>query len=149
MKKTEEEDFQSTLVSAFSYELLRDTLIPDLLGKHTADLSYWAGKHLARKFPLATNEETVNFFQEANWGILTLMKEKKHRKTFTLSGQVVKKRLEMNNDACFKLEAGFLAQQYEQQHHVLTEAIESVQKRSSSVELTVQWDDTDFVKSDK
>ena len=39
-------------VTSFGYELIRDHVLASILGKHEKDILYWAGKDLARKFPL-------------------------------------------------------------------------------------------------
>ena len=44
----------------FGYELMRDFLLPTILGKHEKDILYWAGKDLARKFPLYRH--SANYF---------------------------------------------------------------------------------------
>ncbi|MEI5905598.1 YslB family protein [Bacillus spongiae] len=149
MENINKEIIKDELVPSFGYELLRDTLIPELLGKHTSELTYWAGKHLARRFPLNNFEEITTFFYEACWGSITLSSEKKNRKVYRLSGPIVEKRLEMDEDACFKLEAGFLAQQFERQNKVLTEATNEIHKRSSIVELIVQWDSSIPIEIEK
>ncbi len=131
------------MVPTFAYELLRDHLIPDLLGKNVNDILYWAGKHLARKFPLASHEEIVSFFQEAGWGTLYLKQTGKTENTYLLSGKTVEKRLAVRSDANFKLEAGFLSQQIEQQKQFLTEGIEEIRKRHSEVLFTIRWDERD------
>ena len=46
--------------------LIRDALIPDILGKDN-NILYWAGRRLARLFPLAKDEELPIFFEQANW----------------------------------------------------------------------------------
>ncbi|MGG3923674.1 DUF2507 domain-containing protein, partial [Geobacillus thermodenitrificans] len=45
--------FESIALSAFGTELLRHSLLPELFGKDSAGLLYWAGKQLARRYPLA------------------------------------------------------------------------------------------------
>ena len=55
-------------VSIFSKELLRDILLPDLLGKDHSQILYWSGKQLARKFPLNNVEDIIDFFLNAGCG---------------------------------------------------------------------------------
>ena len=75
--------------------MLRDILIPDLLGKDTPEISYWAGKNIARKFPLLSIEESSAFFQEAGWGQLLLIDEQRNELKLELSGHMVDRRLQM------------------------------------------------------
>ncbi|GER67060.1 hypothetical protein BpJC7_15190 [Weizmannia acidilactici] len=130
-------------VPAFGYELMRDILIPEILGKETPDILYWAGKHLARKFPLITFDEIVSFFHEAGWGTLTIKKEEKYRIEFELAGPIIGRQLEIGRESTFKLEAGFLAEQYRMQKKLITEAAEEVMKKAKKVRITVQWDQKD------
>lgn len=63
-------------VSAYGYELIREVLLPDMLGQDYADMMYWAGKKLARKFPLESREDLPAFFLDAGWGTLTIAHSK-------------------------------------------------------------------------
>lgn len=58
-------------VSAYGYELIREIVLPDILGPEHSSMMYWAGKRLARKFPLQSWEEIPAFFEKAGWGTLT------------------------------------------------------------------------------
>ncbi|MEM5592036.1 DUF2507 domain-containing protein [Niallia circulans] len=53
-------------VPAYGYELIREILIPELLGRDTPDLLYWAGKRIARLFPLNAVEEAYAFFKKSD-----------------------------------------------------------------------------------
>ena len=130
-------------VPVFGYELLRDILIPDLLGKDTREISYWAGKHLARKFPLLSIEESSAFFQEAGWGQLLLIDERKNELKLELSGHMVDRRFQMRADPCFSLEAGFIAQQIQTQKQVVAEAYDEIKNKQKKVTLIVRWDRKD------
>lgn len=136
---------EQLMVPAFGYELLRNILIPDILGKETPDILYWVGKHLARKFQLLTYEEMVSFFKEAGWGTLSIKKEEKYHIEFELSGPMIERQLDMGAGAepTFKLEAGFLAEQYQMQKKLITEAVEEVAKKAKKIRITVQWDAKD------
>ncbi|KRN89025.1 YslB family protein [Ligilactobacillus ceti] len=128
----------NNLASTFGLELLRDILIPDILGEDN-HIAYWAGKKLARDFALAKDEELPIFFKNANWGILTRTKHKKGKQYFSLTGDIVALRLNNNPDADFSLEAGFLAATIEQQIGFVTEAI--IEKRTKdTIEFFVQVD---------
>ncbi len=41
-------------------KLLRDYVLPSILGKHEDDVLYWVGKDIARKFPCS--DTPVNYF---------------------------------------------------------------------------------------
>ncbi|NMH69932.1 YslB family protein [Bacillus sp. RO3] len=126
--------------------MLRDILIPEILGKHTPDILYWGGKQLSRKFPLHSTEELTPFFNEAGWGTLTLLEQRKNEMTFELTGPVIKRRLSMKADSNFKLEAGFIAEQIQLQRKCVAEAAEEVHKRNHSVKVIVRWDEKDKVE---
>lgn len=51
-------------LNAFAYELLREEVLPDLIGKELDDILYWAGRNLARKYPLETIEEVIYFLKK-------------------------------------------------------------------------------------
>ena len=136
---------QLTLPS-FGYELLRDTLIPELLGNDTNEISYWAGKRIARKFPLQSNEEIQSFFNDAGWGQLECTVESKDTLTFELTGEIVAHRLEVSFEPSFRLETGFLAEQIQLQKELLTEAVEHIHRKQGKITITVQWDKKDPIK---
>ncbi len=146
MEQKKEEIHQHPSVPIFGYEILRDQLIPDILGKHTPDILYWGGKQLSRKFPLHSQEELISFFNEAGWGTLTLVELKKNEMTFELSGPHVERRLSLKSDISFKLEAGFLAEQTQLQKKCVTEAADEIHKRTKSVKIITRWDDKDKVE---
>lgn len=137
--KQQEENDRTLQVPVFGYELLRDMLLPDLLGKDHAQIIYWSGKQLARRFTISTQEEISQFFNEAGWGKLEIIEQNKYEITYLLSGDMVKRRLELNKDATFQLEAGFLAEQIQRQKGKTAEAIEE-QKKRQDIYITVQWD---------
>jgi predicted hydrocarbon binding protein len=127
-------------VSMFAYELYRDILPPVIFGKDTADIFYWAGKQLARKFPLLSLDEVYSFFDEACWGKLRIMKEEKNELLFELSGPFVERKFDIYSEPFFSLEAGFLAEQIQTQKNATAEALEEVHKRSKKVRLLVKWE---------
>ena len=51
-------------LNAFAYELLREELLPDLIGNDLDGILYWSGRNLARKYPLETIEEVIQFFEK-------------------------------------------------------------------------------------
>lgn len=117
----------------FGYEIIRDHVLPDILGKHEADILYWAGKSLARKFPLISLDEAPDFFRQANFGELVLERSSKDEIVFKLSPPKAEGR-------CFKLEAGFLAQQKQKIDGFVTEAYEEVFAKKNSVLISLKWD---------
>ncbi|GIN59139.1 hypothetical protein J8TS2_34580 [Lederbergia ruris] len=135
------------LVPLFAYELLRDILIPEMLGNDTDEISYWVGKHIARTFPLLSNEEISSFFKEAAWGDLELVEQNKKEMKLELTGDIVERRLLMHNEPSFRLEAGFIAEQIQSQKNLVTEAHEEIVKKKKKVFFIVRWDLKDPVQS--
>ncbi|WP_033544089.1 YslB family protein [Planococcus sp. CAU13] len=117
----------------FGYEIIRDYVLSDVLGQHESDVLYWAGKSLARKFPLFSLDEAADFFVEAGFGELALEKAGKDETVFVLRPLKVESR-------CFKLEAGFLAQQKQKIGGFLTEAYEEVSPKKKIVRITLKTD---------
>lgn len=128
---------ENKTVPAFGYDLLRDYLLPSILGKHENDILYWAGKDLARKFPCTDIQLIISFFEDAGWGKLSIEKELK-------DGYI----LHLTNDAdlfhiqnrSFRLEAGFIAQQIQSFNGFLTECFEEKKEKQHLVEFLVKWD---------
>jgi predicted hydrocarbon binding protein len=127
-------------ISGFGYELLRNDLLAELLGKDQHDILYWAGKMIARKYPLATFEEIIDFFEQAGWGTLTVVEEKKQEVHLTLTSELITYRNQHKHDVSYQLEAGFLAMQIQQQIDVIAETYEEQSKRSDKVKFHVKWD---------
>lgn len=131
------ESEQTKTIPTFGYELLRDYVLSSILGKHEGDVLYWAGKELARKFPLFSMEEASAFFQEAGWGQLTLEKETKDSRTYVLTGDDQLLKYEQRN---FRLEAGFLAEQLQHQLGFLTECYEETHVKKQYVQFLLKTD---------
>ncbi|XRG77323.1 YslB family protein [Rossellomorea sp. GAMAL-10_SWC] len=127
-------------ISGFGYELIRNDLLNDLLGKEQNDILYWAGKMIARKYPLATFEEIIEFFDQAGWGTLTVEEEKKQEVHLTLSSELITYRDQQKKNVSYQLEAGFLAMQIQQQIDVIAETYEEQSKRGDKVKFQVKWD---------
>ncbi len=134
-------------VPVFGYNLIREDLLTDLLGKDTPEHLYWAGKRLARKYPLQTIDEIVAFFHKAGWGTLSIKSESKHEMLYVLESEVITERLKANPTSTFHLESGFLAQQTQLQKGVLSEAFEHPGKKGGKVQFTVKWDLKDKIES--
>lgn len=120
----------------FGYDILRDHVLPSILGAHQGDILYWAGKEVARKFPIFSVEELPAFFQEAGWGILSLEKTLKDETFYILT---FGDELNIQNRS-FQLEAGFLAEQYQKLNGLLTECYGEAQSKKERVTFQVKWD---------
>lgn len=127
----------------FGQTLLRDILIPNLLGNETNEILYWAGKEIARQYPLSSIEETILFFERAGFGNLELQKRDKQILIYRLTGTLVESRLNVSNDPSFNLEAGFLAEQIQQQENIYTEAVFEIQLKKETVLITLKQDTKD------
>jgi len=127
-------------VPIFGYELIREVLIPEILGEDASEILYWAGKKLARIYPLENISEVILFFKDAGWGNLVVANESKKELDLELSSPIITKRMQDHTKPNFRLEAGFLAEQIQKQREVITEAFEHSKKRSSKVYFTVKWD---------
>lgn len=119
--------------------LLRDQLLPSLLGKETSALLYWAGKEMARQSPLKDLDEVIDFFETRQFGSLQLIKQEKKKVVFRLAGEIISHRLQ-TSEVSFSLEAGFLAQQYQSIHMVYCEAEYTIIARKKHVELYLMMD---------
>jgi predicted hydrocarbon binding protein len=133
-------------ISIFGYELIREILLPEILGKDAPEILYWAGKRLARKYPLADFNEVIAFFNDASWGQLEIKKETKNEIEIELISPLIVSRVKSKAEHFFQLEAGFLAQQMELQKGVITEAFEHPVKKSNKVQFTVKWDTQDSLE---
>ncbi|MFD3445387.1 YslB family protein [Microbacteriaceae bacterium 4G12] len=140
------EQLQQIQVNAFAYELLREQLIPDLIGKERNRILYWAGKNLARNYPLESFEEVISFFIDAGWGELTIIEQKRREMQLQLVGSLITERYRSKRHSTYQLEAGFIAQQIQQQRGVITETYEEQKKRSDKVLFTVKWDPKDITE---
>lgn len=134
-----------TTHNAFAVNLLRDLLIPDILQEDTSSILYWAGKNMARKYPLPLEDQLITFFLSSGFGELTKVTQKDSKQTWQLSGEFVKNRFIANKKLPdFNLEAGFLAQQIEQLNKIATEANFKVNKRDKTVLITIQTEDSNL-----
>ncbi len=115
--------------SVLSVEVLRDALIPNLLGDESSGILYWAGKDLARQFPVGSTEDLVTFFEQAGWGHLVLIKATEDLVTYELTGEPVARRSAAIKKPDFMLETGFLAEQAVQRTSCISEAKITFQNR--------------------
>ncbi|MGG3469670.1 YslB family protein [Neobacillus pocheonensis] len=132
-------------ISIFGYELVREILLPEILGKDTPEILYWAGKRLARKFPLSDYDQLVEFFINASWGQLNIKHESKNQIEFELASPLLVSRVKSKAENFFQLEAGFLAQQIELQKEAIAETFEHPAKKSNIIHFTVKWDKKDQI----
>ncbi len=121
----------------FGYDLIRNDVLHDILGSDHETILYWLGKSLARRYPLETSEQLIEFFSEASWGTLTLTKEKKKKRVFELTGPWMGK----DDQRCYQLEAGFLAQQIEIALNVISAT--TYEQKKQSVTFIVEFEHRD------
>ncbi|WP_254119238.1 YslB family protein [Bacillus sp. FJAT-29790] len=140
-------ELKTESVPAFGYELIREVLLHEILGNDAPDILYWAGKRLARKYPLESFSHTVEFFQQAGWGNLSLKKESDKEMELELYSPLIEERCQQNKICTFQLEAGFIAQQVELQKGVICESFEHPRKKGGKVQFTVKWDKKDTTAS--
>lgn len=146
MSELVKNDIREETISIFGYELIREVLLPEILGDDTPEILYWAGKKIARIYPLDNISEIIVFFKDAGWGNLTIINETKNELELELSSTIITKRMQDQTKPSFQLEAGFLAEQIETQRNVVTEAYEHSKKRAAKVCFIVKWDQKDAVK---
>ena len=82
-------------------------LIPELLGSDTPEILYWAGKKLARKYPLQNLAEIIDFFKRAGWGVLSIKSETKKELELELSSNLITKRIKTKSLIISKLKQAF------------------------------------------
>ena len=122
----------------YAVTLLRDRLLPELLQNDESNVLYWAGKELARDISLTGITALETFFMEASFGLLTLISQADMTFQWRLEGPIVMARLQDNTSASFALEAGFLAEQVQQQLDIGAEAQWEVENQT--VNITVMTD---------
>lgn len=143
------ETYGEVTLPAFGYELFRSVLLPELLGEEQESLLYWAGRKVARQYKLHTIQDIIEFFHYAGWGHLTHEEKGKNQMTFQLSSDIVSARLKNDPNASFTLEAGFLAEQIQQQLGLAAEAYNEVKTgKVKMVTFYVKWDKKDAVNSE-
>lgn len=127
-------------IPSFGYEILRDGVLRSILGKNEADVLYWAGKEVARKFPLFSLDEAPSFFTQAGWGELTFEKESNDAYIMMLAGDADILKFD---ERSFRLEAGFLAEQVQKLKGCIAECHEEVNVKKQFVKFLVKWDSKD------
>lgn len=132
------ESGQTTEMNLFALTLLRDRLLPELLQDDESEIIYWAGKALARDVDLTGVMALETFFMDAGFGFLTLTSKKPTEQVWRLDGPVVSARFDENNHASFALEAGFLAQQTQQQLGTGAEAQWEANKQTAVITVMTE-----------
>ncbi|WP_172189383.1 DUF2507 domain-containing protein [Lentilactobacillus kribbianus] len=100
----------STVAPLLGQEMLRDDLLPALLGNKVHELSYWAGKRLARSHQLKQLDDLPTFFTQFKLGNLKKTKQTNTEILWLLNGPIVASRISHVEDIDFYLEAGIIAQ---------------------------------------
>jgi hypothetical protein len=144
---TQPEHFGDAVVPAFGYELIRNFLIPELLGNETASILYWAGRKIARLYPAESEEQLPLFFQQAGWGTLECVAKGPKQIVFDLHSPLVASRIEDHpRTVLFTMEAGFLAQQIQHMYGYMAETYSDIRTgRDKKVKFAVKWDSKDPV----
>lgn len=135
-------DSVPTPSSTFGIELIRDYVLMDLLGTDYRHVIYWAGKRLAREFPVLSAEEAPPFFHEAGWGHLELKKQKGNSLSFLLTPP---ESTRLDRPAgYFQLEAGFLAEQFSRLNGCVAEGYAELNK--THVQILIEIDPKDPIE---
>ncbi|WDF83401.1 DUF2507 domain-containing protein [Lacticaseibacillus pabuli] len=123
----------------FGQMILRDELLPSLLGPRLDRIMYFAGRDMGAHFP-AKDDEIAGTFTDLGLGNLATSKMKVRERTYTLDGPIVVERLSKHPDADFQFEAGLLAQMVQQALGMSAEAHSVVEGRGKRVAITVAID---------
>ena len=120
------------------YEIIKDYVLPNILGKHEDEILYWSGKDVARKFPIFSIDELPDFFQEAGWGPLIAYEGKnaKDEALFILEQSDAA----LLENRSYQLEAGFIAEQFQKLNGYLTECYGEKFLKEKQVRFLVKWD---------
>lgn len=127
-------------ISPYALSLLRDNLVPNLLGEEMDEILYWAGKELARKQPMNDESDIITYFSTFGFGELTLETRKKNRREYRLQGAIVDHRIAESKQANFSLETGFLAEQIQRITNLYTEGSYEVKRKQPGVKIILQAD---------
>ncbi|KEF39527.1 Protein of unknown function (DUF2507) [Schinkia azotoformans MEV2011] len=140
LKENNDINLTQLTIPAFGYELVRETLLKDILGKDYKSILYWGGKNLARKHPLETIQEIIDFFESAGLGTLKVTKENKNEMIFELTSDLITNRFARDSEYSYQLEAGFLAEQLQNIMGNEAETMEQQKKKLNTIIFTVQWE---------
>jgi hypothetical protein len=119
----------------FVNQLYRDFLLPTILGGDTPAILYWAGKRITRKYALSEFEDLSEFFKMAEFGDLTIVKERRSSVIFSLRGQTISDRLAAGSRE-FSLESGMIAEAVEENRGRSAEAEIAIDDKNETVQIT-------------
>lgn len=122
----------------FINQLYRDFLLPEILGDDNAAILYWAGKRIARHYDLSSFEDLVDFFNMAEFGNLTKIKERRSSITYELSGQTVEDRLNSDSKE-FSIESGMIAEAVQRETARVTECEIELLEKENKVKLVARF----------
>lgn len=122
----------------FINQLYRDFLFPEILGDDNATILYWAGKRISRHYDLSSFDDVVAFFNQAEFGELEKVKERRASTTFVLSGQTVTDRLNSDSKE-FSLEAGMIAEAMQKDTGRTTECEINILDKENKVEILARF----------
>ena len=123
-----------------SLTLLRDALLPNLLKEDEEDILYWAGKELARSYQFDSLKDLMQQTETFFAGKLIQTKSTKKTVCFDWTGPLVTHRLTEQAAPTFSLEAGFLAEGFQQLSGNYTEATYSIYQKKHLVTFLLQSD---------
>lgn len=123
----------------FLNQLYRDFILPDILGSDTAEILYWSGKHVSRKYDLSNEDDLEEFFNMAGFGELKLVKETRRELFWTLGGQNIVDRIASGAKE-FSLESGIIAQEVQNEKERDAEAAAVISKKGDSIQFTARFD---------
>lgn len=124
----------------FGTVLIKDILLNNIFEEDASDILYFAGRDLARSFSSNTLLGVQEFFDNANWGDLKMNKQEATKQTWELSGEAIAARYAAVEQPNFYMEAGFIAQQIQQQLGKHTDATYELNKNNSVI-FTLLIDD--------
>lgn len=138
MKLMQDKTNQTNKHVYFLNQLYRDFLLPEILGKDTANILYWAGKRISRHYDLSSFDDLAEFFKMANFGKLEKVKERRTSTTYELSGQTVTDRLNSDSKE-FAIEAGMIAEAMQKENGRTTECEINILDKENKVELVARF----------
>ena len=120
----------------FGYEILRDHVLPSILGTHEDEILYWAGKEVAENSQFSALMNFLYSFRKPV-GVHFISKRRRKDEAF----YSLKNDFGTNNQnrSC-QLEAGFIAEQYQKLNGLLTECYGESNAKDGLVHFQVKWD---------
>ncbi|HSP20802.1 MAG TPA: DUF2507 domain-containing protein [Planococcus sp. (in: firmicutes)] len=115
-----------------AFKVLRNHVIPDILGRYETDILYWTGKSLAYKSPLLSLKGAPDFFQQAHFGELKIEQPAKGENALHLDATGLEKHF-------FNLESRFSAQQKQNIDGFMTESFEEPFGKKNGVCITTKF----------